>query len=294
MGYQLWMSSVTGYRRKGTRFSSLQKIFMDNVTVKDVYEPLLCCKEHDDAVQAQETLKQRGFNIAGVMNELGEVVGYVETDTLVDNAVSVHTKKITIDQVISDSTPLAQLLNIFREREFAYVNHGSKIVGIITKADINKPPVRVYLFGTLSLFEMHVNTWIKHFYPNDSWFIEIKDVRIDKAKEVYEKRKGKNQDLTLLDCIQLADKREILSKSLDFLKQFGFDKKSFVELLKRAEKIRNELVHSQDSIISNLEWSAFVDVLDHVECFLLGSDNAVEKMATEGAKDFEEYLALPA
>ena len=205
-----------------------------------------------------------------------------------------HTKKITIDQVISDSTPLAQLLNIFREREFAYVNHGSKIVGIITKADINKPPVRVYLFGTLSLFEMHVNTWIKHFYPNDSWFIEIKDVRIDKAKEVYEKRKGKNQDLTLLDCIQLADKREILSKSLDFLKQFGFDKKSFVELLKRAEKIRNELVHSQDSIISNLEWSAFVDVLDHVECFLLGSDNAVEKMATEGAKDFEEYLALPA
>ena len=52
----------------------------------------------------------------------------------------------------------------------------------------------------------------------------------------------------------------------------------------------NELAHSQDSVISNLEWTDFVDVLDCVETFLLRSDKIVEELAAHGARDFEEYL----
>ena len=69
---------------------------------------------------------------------------------------------IKLEQVISDSTPLANLLTVLQASDFLYVNHGAKIVGIITKADLNKPPVRIYVFGMLSLFEMHLNSWIRY------------------------------------------------------------------------------------------------------------------------------------
>ena len=76
MGYQLWLSSVTGYRRKGTKFSSLKKIFIDNVTAKIIYEPLLCCSADSITDQVKAALKGREFDVAGVKEtEGGEVTG---------------------------------------------------------------------------------------------------------------------------------------------------------------------------------------------------------------------------
>lgn len=294
MGYQLWMSPITGYRRNGTRFTALKKIFIDNVTVRDIYEPLLCCRVHDPSGHVKETLEHRQFDTAGVINDESNVIGYVNTSDLKDGVIEEYVQQIQLNQVISDSTPLASLLSVLKTNDYLYINHGAKIVGIITQADVNKPPVRIYVFGMLSLFEMHLNSWVRHYYPENSWHESISDKRLASSQELYEKRKGNNQDLTLLDCLQLADKRDILSKSQDFKKNFGFSKQSFEKFIKDAEKIRNEVAHSQDSIIASLSWEVFVSVLDHVEEFLVTSDQEIEQLAKDGAVDFVEYLTTTA
>ena len=46
------------------------------------------------------------------------------------------------------------------DKEFIYVLKGGSIEGIVTRADINKPIVRIYLFGLISLCELHLNYWI--------------------------------------------------------------------------------------------------------------------------------------
>ncbi|ANQ21422.1 hypothetical protein BA893_06970 [Vibrio natriegens] len=107
-------------------------------------------------------------------------------------------------------------------------------------------------------------------------------------------RKNSNQDLTLLDCLQLADKRELLAKSKAFRDSFGFTKQGFERFIKDAEKIRNEVAHSQDSIISCLPWDNFVEVLEHVDMFLSNSDEAIEDAGKKGARDFVEYLTTTA
>lgn len=141
MGYQLWVSPVTGYRRKGTRFSALKKIFIDNVTAKSIYEPLLCCPADSRADYAMDDLKTREFDVAGVKEtEGGEVIGYVITDELMRGEVKQYLRTIDTDLIISDSTPIADIFIALTNRDFAFVLYGKHIIGIITKADIMEFP----------------------------------------------------------------------------------------------------------------------------------------------------------
>jgi hypothetical protein len=290
MGYQLWTSPITGYRRRGTRFESVKQLFMENITAQCIYEPLLSCPIDSESNQAKEALVLRDFDVAGVKeNKDGPVLGYVVTKDIGENEFKNYLIPIAIDIVISDSTPVANIVNILNGNEFAFVIAGNQITGIITKADINKPPVRIYIFGIISLLEMHLNLWISHYFQNNSWTGEISEARLAMANEVYEIRKGNNQELSLLECLQFCDKKELLSKSEEFLKVFEIGKNAFQKFLKRAEDIRNELAHSQNSIISNLEWNKFYKTLSTAETFLLKSDVEIEKMARNGI-DFQDSL----
>lgn len=290
MAYQLWISPITGYRRKGTKFSALKKIFIDSVNAKSIYEPLLCCPADSRAEDAKDALKIREFDVAGVKEtQSGEVIGYVVTDELAGGKVKEYLKVINANLLISDSTPIADIFTALTIRDFAFVLYGKQIIGIITKADINKPPVRIYLFGMISLFEMHLNSWINHFYPGDSWQHKISVNRKKDAWNIYEKRKGKNQDLSLLECLQFCDKRDLLTKSENYIKEFDISKRWFDSFVKRVEKIRNELAHSQNSIISNIEWTVFIETVSLLDDFLVRSDSKVEKIAAEG-NDFVDLL----
>jgi hypothetical protein len=290
MGYQLWTSPITGYRRRGTRFESLKKLFMENITAQCLYEPLLSCSINSESNHAKESLVRRDFDVAGVKeNEEGPVLGYVVTKDIGEEKFRNYVTPIGIDIVISDSTPVANIVNILDGNEFAFVIAGNQITGIITKADINKPPVRIFIFGVISLLEMHLNLWISHYYQNNSWTEIISEKRMQMANKVYEIRKENNQELSLLECLQFCDKKELLSKSGAFLDVFGLGKNDFQKFLKRAEDIRNELAHSQKSITSNWEWNKFYKTLSAAETFLLKSDVEVEKMARNGI-DFQDSL----
>lgn len=290
MSYQLWVSHVTGYRRKGTRFSELKDIFIDNVTARSIYEPLLCCPVNSKAEDAKEALKIREFDGAGVKEtEDGDVTGYIVTDELTDGDLITSVKKIDSELLISDSTPIAEIFSVLNNRNFAFVIYGKNISGIVTKADINKLPARIYLFGIISLFEMHLNFWVNHFYSDNRWVEIVPEPRIEKAKKFYELRKGNNQDLSLLECLELCDKRDILAKSKEFRDEFDISRKFFDSFVKGIEKIRNELAHSQNSIISNIEWAEFIKTVSDAETFLINSDNKVEDMAS-GANEFVDLL----
>ena len=290
MGYTLWVSPETGYRRKGTRFSALRTIFTDNITARNIYEPLLCCPLHSNGYDAREALRIRDFDVAGVKKtESGEVVGYVQASSLGDEDLEKYVKKISSDLLISDSTPIADIFSILNELEFAFVISGKYISGIITKADINKPPVRIYLFGITSLFEMHLSAWVNHYYPDDSWASQVPENRMQEATKIFKLRKGKNQELSFMECLQLCDKRDLLAKSEQFRKDFEFSRGNFDSFVKDLEKIRNELAHSNYSIIQNLEWSRLIEIISRAESFLIKSDNKVESLAAKG-NNFKDLL----
>ncbi len=277
MGFELWYSKHTGIRRKGTSFSELQDIFIDDITAKYIFEPLACCQITDNPFEVKNTLEQRDFDTLGVVDDNGVKLGYIVREKLGENTIDNYIEKFDIEIVISESTPLSELFEILLEKEYVYILSKNTIDGIVTRADINKPIVRIYLFGLISLFELHLNYWITQNYDNESWIDVLKQTRIESAEKIFNERKGNNVQLTLLECIQMCDKRDILRTTDDFITEFDFTKNGFERLLKDVEKVRNELAHSQNSIIANLEWTVFVNTIKNAKEFLVKSEEKIEK-----------------
>jgi len=290
MGHQLWVSPVTGCRRKGTRFSALREIFVENITARSIYEPLLCCPADARAEEVGRALTLRGFDVAGVRDSASnEVIGYILTDELGDGRIQEYVQPVTTDLLVSDSTAIAEIFSVLTNREFAFVLSGQQIAGIITKADINKPPVRIYLFGMTSLFEMHLNAWVHHFYSQERWLEKVPEQRMEAATRIYDVKKEKNQELSMLECLQLCDKRDLLAKSDTFRAEFAVSKKGFDSFVKGVERVRNELAHSQYSIVANIAWSDLIKVVEQTELFLINSDDTIERLAAEG-NEFQDVL----
>ncbi len=279
MGFQLWISPNTGIRRKGTTFKELQNIFIDNITTKFIYEPIYSCRLEDYAIEVKETLEYRDFDVIGVIDKNENLIGYAIREEMGECIINDFVRKIELGNIASDSTPILELLNILSIKPYSFVVESNKVVGIVTRADINKPIVRIYIFGIISLFELHLNFWITENYKDNSWQDIIKEDRLKATIGIYDNRKGNNEELTLLECAQFCDKRDILRNTDEFINMFEFSKKNFERLLKDAEKIRNELAHSQNSIIANLDWERFVKTISNIESFLHKSEKIVEEKA---------------
>lgn len=98
------------------------------------------------------------------------------------------------------------------------------------------------------------------------------------AMDIFELRKGKNEDLSVLECLQICDKKEILVQTDEFVHQFMFSKNRFRRLVRDMEIIRNELAHSQASITNNLEIGRLVDTISDLNKWLFESEKHVDEM----------------
>lgn len=293
MGYQLWMSPETGYRRQGTRFESLHKIFLEHAKLLSLLEPVLCCKATDSASDAKYALELRDFDVTCVVNDEGVIVGQIERKNLNQGLVIEYTMKIEEEQKIDENTSLVHLLTILEKSEFKYVTRNNQIIGIITRSDLNKPIPRTYLFGVVSLVELHINFWINHYHPNDIWLQALNEDRKSKVQETIALRRGSSDYLAVVECTQLCDKKEILRNTPEFLAKFGFSKTNFKTFLEKLEIVRNEIAHSQSSIIERLSWQNITITMSKAEEFVGRSDDIIEAEGTEKAKDFESTVLVP-
>ena len=130
MGYQLWTSPLTGYRRKGTRFTSFKQIFIDNVNAKCIYEPLLSCRANSVSGEVKEALQIRGFDVSNLLVEAGGII---------QNVKSILEKKFGM--VLSDTgVPLHKPIARFYTPEAKELNkYGTVVVEGIGSLDHSPP-----------------------------------------------------------------------------------------------------------------------------------------------------------
>ncbi len=228
MAYQFWISPNTGYRRKGTAFAEIKNLFVDHITAKTVYEPLQCVTTDMPIQTAKAELQSKEFDVAGIKHKnTAEIIGYIFTKDLTDGHLKQYIRNFETSDLISDSTPLSSIFQILSKKEYIFILYEQSVVGILTKADINKPSFRIYLFGMISLIEMHFNYWIHKYFTTEKWKELLSESRLKKALHIYNSKKDDNQELSLIECLQICDKRDILNKVDKFLHDFNFDTKSF-------------------------------------------------------------------
>lgn len=290
MANELWVSAKSGYRRKGTSLSDLTDLFTLGITAAAILEPLQTYAAQEPSSEARESLEERGFDIAGVESvDSGVVIGFIDCADLGEGRVEDHAQPILAQQLIADTAPLRSVLLALKSSPSKFVLSGHRVNGIVTRADLNKPPVRMYLFGVISLLEMHLTFWIKNVYSEERVSTVLSKRRREKAKLQQAELRRRREDPLLIDCLQFCDKRKLVLGDGTLREALGLrSRTSATRNLRSLEDLRDSLAHSRTDLASGSSWEQRIDLIDWAEALVGRSEELIEKpVRQDGQSDNE-------
>jgi len=283
MGYQLWTSPRTGYRRHGTRLRDLNESLGQKILVSALAEPLRSAPAQALSTQMADELRLLDFDVAGVKHaQCDRVVGYVRREDLLSGTVADHLRPIDADLIVGSDLAVPALLDRLSQHDVIFVGASGAVTGIVTRADLNKPLVRCYLFGLISLLEFHIGYWVSVDYPDDSWQAKLTASRLEATQERQRERARRGQHLPLLQCLEIGDKYTLVVKSAWLRRLLGFASRNKAEdVLGDVEHLRNSLAHSQYDLVSGRSWTELIALVQCIERIIGVSDSEVESRAQQ-------------
>ncbi len=244
----------------------LRRLFSRTITLRDIAEPLVSYDHSQAASTVRAFMEAREFDVVG-LREHGVVTGFGLRSELAGGEVGTCWRPFAGGDVLPDSEPLLSAFAALRERRHLFITVLGHVGGIVTRGDLQKAPVRLWLFGLVSLLEMQMLRVVRERYPADSWAGLLSDERVAGARRVFDERRRRQEENDLSDCLQLGDKATVLMKDQELFNLSGFDSKRSLEtFFKEVGTLRNALAHAND-ILSG-RWPALVDLVTQLETLL--------------------------
>lgn len=235
---------------------AVRRIFTETFTVRDIAEPLVSFDANTDAGDVRAFMTARDFDVVGV-REGGLVAGTVERSALASGACGQWRIPLEQAAILDATAPLVAVVSQLSRTSFVLVRALGGLGGIVTLTDLQKPPVRMWLFGIVTLIEMRCAELIEQHLPNDSWQEFLSAGRLEKARALLTERSRRNQALRLLDCLQISDKGQIIARCEKVREFTTFPSRNRAEeATRRLEQLRNNLAHAQDILAS--DWDTIV------------------------------------
>ncbi|MGB5585260.1 MAG: HD domain-containing protein [Gammaproteobacteria bacterium] len=240
--------------REITFGSHFKRQYNDIFTAKDIAEPLLSFDAETAIARARESLIEHHRNVATVRVG-GEVMGFITQGHLeVEGICGTLRRDFSSDQVLSGDAGFAEVIHVLTRHDYCFVSLLGQIQGVISRDDVNKPYVRMWLFGLITLAEMQITEFVRSHFGQNQWQDLIPEARLEVARNLQEERKRLNQHCDLIDCLQLADKGLLLINDSELLSTLNFNSRSAAKkVIKQFQSLRNNLAHAQD--ISTYNWA---------------------------------------
>ena len=195
----------------------LRRLFDEAITLRHIAEPLLSFESEQPVEEVKSLMEQRDYDVAGIRQH-GSVTGYLTRDSLNGETVDENRREFASDELVSESMPLLNAFEALRGRRHLFISVNDHVGKIVTLGDLQKIPVRLWLFGLISLLEMQMLRIIRPHCPTtpttDVWLPFLKPARIEAALRIYKERQLRNEAIDLCDCLQLCDKATIFSAIL--------------------------------------------------------------------------------
>ncbi len=251
----------------------LRRLFARTITLRDIAEPLVSFDHSQPAHDVRALMEQREFDVVGI-REHGVVTGFALRPDLMEESAGRHRRVFGAGDVLPDSEALQSAFAALRDRRHVFITVLGHVGGIVTRGDLQKAPVRLWLFGLVSLLEMQMLRVVRERYPADAWASLLSDERISGARRVFDERRRRNEENDLSDCLQLGDKATILMKDPELFALSGFASKRALEtFFKEVGMLRNALAHANDILAGR--WPALVDLVTNLESLLERLEGAV-------------------
>ncbi len=259
----------------------IKKIFESNLTVETIKEEIEYIDVELSVDDAIVYLKTRGFDVVGIKNRENLQLGFVHINTLEGQKGKVvhYITKFEHQFLITEDTSLLASIRLIKKHNHLFLLNKNQISGIVTRADLQKMPIRLLAFSMMSYLEMIFSAIIKT-YIDDNYLAKYINLnRYESAKRIFNERMKRNEAIDLISCIQLADQRDILAKNPRFLEKIGLSKKQFVREMKDMIDIRNEIAHSQK--IETINDDSLLNALEFVEQILQKTEDFLREQKLE-------------
>lgn len=241
----------------------VQRVFRESFTARDVAEMLHSFDAERPSAEVAEALRQQSVGVAGVRSH-GLVTGYVREEDLGSGSCGQRARSFSHDQMVYEDTSLLDIVLILTRHDFCFLSLLDEVVGVISRADMEKPIVRMWLFGMITIIEMELAAMIRKKWPRQQWRILATPARLQKAEALCEERQRRSQQSDLLDCLQLGDKARVLFSDEGIVGLLGFDSRSDAQrAIKSIESLRNNLAHGQS--IVEYDWPSIVGLTQGVQ-----------------------------
>jgi hypothetical protein len=235
----------------------LHRLFLEGFSAMDIAEPLVSFDENSQAEDVQQLMEKKRFDLVGVRRS-GLVEGYVRHEDLTSGVCGDHFRPFTPDDdLVPDTANLIDVVKSLAINQQCFVTILDHVGAIVTLTDLEKPPMRMFLFGMITIIEMTMTEILRQRYPDDSWQEFISEQRLEVAKKLQEERNRRGQQVELIDCLQFGDKGWIITYDEQLREALGHkSRRETRNAIKEFETLRNNLAHTQEIIPSG--WQRIV------------------------------------
>lgn len=232
------------------------RLLIEAFTARDIFEPLLSFDAGGDREEMRLACARQSCSVVGIRDR-GAIVGYLLGDDLHPGLHAPVTRPILPQQSVRLEDSLSDVIHVLTSFSYCFVLLEGNVIGVIGRGDMEKPVVRMWLFGMIILVEMAVVEGIRSRLPDGAWQEFVSEGRLNKAKQLLEERRRRKLGGDLLDCLQFSDKMELAMLRASYFREAGFASAAAMRrVIKEMESLRNNLAHGQD--ITSSDWPQIV------------------------------------
>jgi hypothetical protein len=153
---------------------------------------------------------------------------------------------VTTADLVTSSLSLADALDILRVREYLFVLDRHAIVGVVTRADAQKPAASMITFALVLLAEAALNRLITQMVGNEWPALLTDEVRAE-IDALYADRRRNNAEIGRIDCLTTAQRLNLMAKDGSLRSLFGLPSRRAADtFVGEVLGTRNALAHGGD------------------------------------------------
>ena len=256
-------------------------LFLSGFTARHLAEPLLSFDDTTPLPVIRAAMKAQQLEFVGIRRS-GVMHGWLTRDEAAGNRTAPTCHTFEPATLVADAASLHQVVEGLNSAPCLFVRSFGQVSGIIRRDDLQKPPMRMWLFGLVTITELRVTRLIGELCPQEAWQRHLSPGRLQKAYDLQHERRRRGQHPGLLDCLQFADKGKIVARDEALRQRTRFGSHREVEdFVKALQDLRNNLAHSQDL---SRDWDVIHELATNLHRIVLGPSVASEPASPSPSK----------